>query len=211
MQLHNCRRGTGNEGNEGNEGNLVSRFVGAGAFGSIGAGDCPSIHAATWPGHFDLPDSNEYAGGDYTEEDVNPEDVLDAFGYDEGILASIPPEFAAVSTPDEFQAALRAGVNHIVLKAHLDMIDSTPEPDLQRVEALDGAIGRVLNTTLSIMVRCQPPARAAPPHLSPASVTTAARWWCTWFSVKLAQRSTGPCTHACMSRTPCKRGITRPI
>eukprot|EP00892_Ulva_mutabilis_P000479 jgi/Ulvmu1/10431/UM062_0027.1 len=154
-RLFNCRRNTESEGNEGNEGG--SRFLSR-VDGAISSGDCPSIHAASWPGHFDLPgDVVEFSAGDYTEADVDDEDVLDAFMYEEGVTTTIAPEFAVVDTPDEFQDALRAGVNHIVLTAHLDMVDSQPEPDLEGEEALDGAIGRVLNTTLSITGKCEGP------------------------------------------------------
>lgn len=129
-------------------------------FGGIGPAECPSIHALSSPGGFDLPADFTYDdGSDYEEEDVAEEDVSDGYAFEDRSLEFEmrlfqPPAFAAVSTPGELRRALRRGVNHIVLIQHMDLIDAKTEPDLPRqMEALDNAVGRVLNTTLSIVVR----------------------------------------------------------
>jgi len=97
--------------------------------------------------------------GDYEEEVVAEGDLSDGYAFEdrstqfESLLLR-PPVFAAVSTPEELRKALQAGVNHILVIKHMDLINARPEPDLPRqMEALDNAVGRVLNTTLSIVVR----------------------------------------------------------
>lgn len=97
--------------------------------------------------------------GDYEEEVVAEGDLSDGYAFEdrstqfESLLLR-PPVFAAVSTPEELRKALQAGVNHIVVIKHMDLINARTEPDLPRqMEALDNAVGRVLNTTLSIVVR----------------------------------------------------------
>lgn len=133
-----------------------SRFVVSQGLGSIGPAECPSIHAQATPGSFDLPQEFAYYDdGDYDEEEVPEDNVFDAFPFEEPD-PSIPRTtlFASVSTPEEFQTALREGVIHIVVTQHLDMVDSETEPDLQPpIEALNNAVGRLSNTTLSIVVR----------------------------------------------------------
>lgn len=119
--------------------------------GAIGAADCPSLLALGRPGRFMIDDGQVNYAQSYDLE----EGEEGQYDYDE-----YEPEFAAVGTPDELQDALRAGTNHIVITAHLDMTASTPEPDLNKLEALNSAIGRVSNTTLSIVVRIPVPAAA---------------------------------------------------
>ena len=61
--------------------------------------------------------------------------------------------FVSVRTPKEFQAALEAGVRHIVLTAHLDMRQSPSPPRIKGKESLNNAVGRLEDTTVSIVVR----------------------------------------------------------
>lgn len=145
----------GTAGNEGNEGRAVSPFLAADGFGSIGPGECPSIHALALPGHLGLsPDFDDYADGDYEVERVELDYVVDAFGYNDDIVQFVAPEFATVSTRGELRRRLRQGVSHIVVTQHLDLINAQTEPDLPKeFEALNNAVGRVKNTTLSIVVR----------------------------------------------------------
>ena len=147
LKLFNCPRRTGTK---------VPRTPLSIAESIIGSAQCPTLHASSWPGHFDLPyDTADYEVDYYYEpEDAGGEDLLlDYFTYDD-----YTPQFRAVATPDELQEALQAGTKHILILAHLDMTSSTPEPDLpEEVEALNNAIGRVSTTTLSIAVRSQRP------------------------------------------------------
>ena len=65
-------------------------------------------------------------------------------------------KLSSVSTAAAFQAALEAGVEHIVVAAHLDTLDVQPVPgrdDVRAAEALDRAVGRANRSTLSIVVR----------------------------------------------------------
>ena len=151
-KLQNCRRGRESRVNSAS---VPTRFVAADGFGAIGPGECPSIHAQAMPGHFGVsPDFDDHADGDYEEERVPLDEVFDAFGYEEGFLQFIPREFAAVSDGRQLQRALQDGVNHIVVTQHLDLIDTRTVPDLpEEFLGLDSAVGRVLNTTLSIVVR----------------------------------------------------------
>ena len=70
----------------------------------------------------------------------------------EGIEEPPPGLFAEVATAEAFQVALENGVEHILLTAHLDMLSSPFAPDVVGVEALNKAIGRVLDSTKSIAV-----------------------------------------------------------
>ena len=94
--------------------------------------------------------------GSNAASDAESADISDD---DEGMLL-VPARvgaallFRAVATAEELQEALRAGTNHILVTAHLNAADVVPERDLQVQEALSNAVGRVLNTTLSISVRC---------------------------------------------------------
>ena len=130
------------------------RFVATDGFGAIGPAECPSIHAQGLRGHSDVsPDYIDYVNGDYDYERVPQDNVFDGFGYEEGFLQFIPPAFAAVSNGRELQRALRDGASHIVVTQHLDLIDTRTVPDLPEEKlSLDHAVGRVKNTTLSIVV-----------------------------------------------------------
>lgn len=158
--IRNCRPPPSNDGNEGDEGDegiaSSTRFIGNNGETSVGPGQCPSIHAQTWPGHrqdYMAPDSGAYVFGDYAERDVRDEYILDDFGYGEDLLTSIPPEFSAVSTPEQLRRALRAGVNHIVVTQHMDAVDARAERDFRpHTAALNSALGRVKTTTLTIKV-----------------------------------------------------------
>lgn len=144
--MFNCTRRTGTKGS----GTPLSI-----ADSVIGSAQCPAIHAVGWPGHFDEPpNTEEYSGDYYLSPGETPgeapweADVLDYFTYED-----YTPQFVAVATPDEFQEALRVGAKHILIENHLNMTASTPVPDKPReVEALDNAIGRLSNTTLTIVV-----------------------------------------------------------
>eukprot|EP00892_Ulva_mutabilis_P011741 jgi/Ulvmu1/893/UM100_0049.1 len=70
-------------------------------------------------------------------------------------------QLANVTTPQAFQTAARAGVEHIVLTQHLDMTASLTERDLQDRKALDRALLRVKRGTQSIAGRCSTPAPAS--------------------------------------------------
>lgn len=94
--------------------------------------------------------SSAYSNLDYTdvlfdEKDVELRIIPDPIG-------GVRP-FRAVATAEELQEAMRRGTNHILITAHLDATEVTPERDLEMREVLDNAVGRVLNTTLSISVR----------------------------------------------------------
>eukprot|EP00892_Ulva_mutabilis_P000474 jgi/Ulvmu1/10427/UM062_0023.1 len=119
---------------------------------------CPSTHAASWPGH-QLADPVAYYAADYEYQDVPEDYVSNEFQetFESLNVTYIPQEFAAVATPAEFQDALRAGVNHIQLTVHLDMVDSPTVRDLRIREALNTAVGRVRPTTLSITGNCTAP------------------------------------------------------
>lgn len=57
------------------------------------------------------------------------------------------PPFAAVDTPRLLQAAIRAGVRHVVLTGHMDMTSLPTEAGMDpEVQALNTAFGRVSNT-----------------------------------------------------------------
>lgn len=58
-----------------------------------------------------------------------------------------------VSSPSAFQAALDAGVRHIVLTSHLDMRRSPSPPDILGAEALNAGVARLDKRTVSIVVR----------------------------------------------------------
>lgn len=121
-------------------------------------GRCPILPSAAEPGHFEelLAESELDEEPDYTESDYEYNIVLDGNSYQyygDGDYEIRPPEFVAVATPAEFQAALRVGAFHILVKEHLDMTDAPTEPDLIGLEGLNSAVGRVLNTTRSIVVR----------------------------------------------------------
>lgn len=65
-------------------------------------------------------------------------------------------DFLAASTPDKFQAAVRAGIKHILITDHLDMTESPREPDADpEAQALNNGVARVRETTQSIGVRHQ--------------------------------------------------------
>eukprot|EP00892_Ulva_mutabilis_P000473 jgi/Ulvmu1/10426/UM062_0022.1 len=119
---------------------------------------CPSVHAASWPGH-QLVDPVAYYAADYEYQDVPNEYVSDEFQrtFESFNTTDIPPEFVAVATPAEYQDALRAGVNHIRLTAHLDMVDSPPVRNCRNRVCLDSAVGRVQPTTLSVTGNCTAP------------------------------------------------------
>lgn len=142
----------------------------------IGTAQCPNLHASARPaGPLDLPPGAEYLDGygyEYGSENLEfpGQDVVVVEEDEEYIVVEGPsvevlgpdeffepenvaPEFRAVATPRELQLALRDGTYHILITAHLDMTGVTPEMDLQQLEALDNAVGRVLNTTLTITVR----------------------------------------------------------
>lgn len=118
---------------------------------------------------------NDYGGFDYdylpVDDPLDPDGVADDYSepveefevpdryiyesnYDYAGEDLDHPEFAEVATPEDFQEALGAGAQHILITAHLDMRQSPYAPDLDGVEALNKAVGRVQNTTLSIVVRC---------------------------------------------------------
>lgn len=122
-------------------------------------GRCPILPSAAEPGHFEelLAESELDEEPDYTESDYEYNIVLDGNSYQyygDGDYEIRPPEFVAVATPAEFQAALRVGAFHILVKEHLDMTDAPTEPDLIGLEGLNSAVGRVLNTTRSIVGDC---------------------------------------------------------
>lgn len=63
------------------------------------------------------------------------------------------PRFLDVATPGKFQDAIRAGIQHILITEHMNMTASPTENDMDNpVQALNGAIGRVKETTKSIGV-----------------------------------------------------------
>lgn len=122
-------------------------------------GRCPILPGASEPGHFQdlLAEAEEDDDQDYTVSLSAESDIVVLDGsydyYSDVEFDILPPAFAVVRTPAEFQAALRVGAFHILVKEHLDMTDSPTEPDLVGLEGLNSAVGRVLNTTRSIVVR----------------------------------------------------------
>lgn len=65
-------------------------------------------------------------------------------------------DFLAASTPGRFQAAVRAGIKHILITDHLDMTKSPREPDADpEAQALNNGVARIRETTLSVGVRHQ--------------------------------------------------------
>lgn len=100
-------------------------------------------------------------GGLYGEEEPEEADYTETLPGDESVVIVPDPigdvdAFAAVATAEELQEALVRGTNHILITAHLDATDVEPVEDLEMREALNSAVGRVQNTTLSISVRCPP-------------------------------------------------------
>lgn len=70
------------------------------------------------------------------------------------VESSIPNKhFVSVTSAKELQEAGRAGVAHIVVQAHLDLVGLRSEPDLRHKVALDSAVIRVRQSTRSIVVR----------------------------------------------------------
>lgn len=93
------------------------------------------------PDYSENADELEYSGVDY--------DGPTYAYYDAG-----PDDFIqTVRTPKAFQAALKAGVRHIVIAAHLDMRKSPSPPKIKGRESLNNAVGRLKDTTVSIVVR----------------------------------------------------------
>ena len=100
--------------------------------------------------------------------------------------AGLDDFFANVGTPMEFQAALKAGVRHIVLTAHLDMRQSPSPPSIQGKESLNNVVGRVEDTTVSINIVVRIP---------PAAGT-----WCKQLRFIISCTCLRPCIH--IIRTP---------
>ena len=74
--------------------------------------------------------------------------------YYDGATDDRPLNFRVVDTPEKLQQALMAGTKHILIVAHLNTTGLTPVEDLPREkEGLDGAIARVLPSTLTVAVR----------------------------------------------------------
>lgn len=66
------------------------------------------------------------------------------------------PKFITATTPGRLQDAISAGVQHVLITGHMDMTKSPLERDMDsQVQALNGGIGRLKETTRSIGVRLQ--------------------------------------------------------
>eukprot|EP00892_Ulva_mutabilis_P000458 jgi/Ulvmu1/10412/UM062_0007.1 len=126
-RLFTCHSGRRTETNR-----LSSRFLATGDDSLVDINQCPSVHAGSWPGHYDLPSDADYYDGDYTTVDVSDTDVSAAFELGELGELTVP-------------------------LTHLDMVDSTPVRDLRNREALNNAVGRVDESTISIAGQCEGP------------------------------------------------------
>jgi hypothetical protein len=62
------------------------------------------------------------------------------------------PAFAAVRTPDELQAAFRAGTRHIVLRAHIDLTPLTANGDEIQLPLWTDSIRVRVRTTAAVTI-----------------------------------------------------------
>ena len=67
-----------------------------------------------------------------------------AGGVADTVLSTTPAGVAAVTSPSQFQEAVRSGVKHIVINEHLDMTTTPSFSETTRPDA--GAIAVVLNS-----------------------------------------------------------------